>query len=182
MDVTLPIEVIRGKIYLIRGQKVLLDRDLAEMYGVETRSLNQAVRRNINRFPEDFMLTLTRDEIRNLSQIVISPGLKHAPNVFAFTEQGVAMLSSVLNSDRAVQVNIAIMRAFVQMRELAISNRALARKLDELEMKYDRTTNSLLRYSTRSAASWRSQRRRSGRSGSKRGRKDEKHQHMIIHK
>ena len=138
MDVTLPIEVIRGKIYLIRGQKVLLDRDLAEMYGVETRSLNQAVRRNINRFPEDFMLTLTRDEIRNLSQIVISPGLKHAPNVFAFTEQGVAMLSSVLNSDRAVQVNIAIMRAFVQMRELAISNRALARKLDELEMKYDR--------------------------------------------
>ena len=90
MDVTLPIEVIRGKIYLIRGQKVLLDRDLAEMYGVETRSLNQAVRRNINRFPEDFMLTLTRDEIRNLSQIVISPGLKHAPNVFAFTEQGVA--------------------------------------------------------------------------------------------
>jgi len=138
MDVTLPIEVIRGKIYLIRGQKVLLDRDLAEMYGVETRSLNQAVRRNINRFPEDFMLTLTRDEIRNLSQIVISPGLKHAPNVFAFTEQGVAMLSSVLNSDRAVQVNIAIMRTFVQMRELATSNRALARKLDELEMKYDR--------------------------------------------
>ena len=135
---TLPIEVIRGKIYLIRGQKVLLDRDLAEMYGVETRSLNQAVRRNINRFPEDFMLTLTRDEIRNLSQIVISPGLKHAPNVFAFTEQGVAMLSSVLNSDRAVQVNIAIMRAFVQMRELSTTNRALARKLDELEMKYDR--------------------------------------------
>ena len=138
MDVTLPIEVIRGKIYLIRGQKVLLDRDLAEMYGVETRSLNQDVRRNINRFPEDFMLTLTRDEIRNLSQIVISPGLKHAPNVFAFTEQGVAMLSSVLNSDRAVQVNIAIMRAFVLMRELATSNRALARKLDELEMNYDR--------------------------------------------
>jgi hypothetical protein len=138
MDVTLPIEVIRGKIYLIRGQKVLLDRDLAEMYGAETRSLNQAVRRNINRFPEDFMLTLTRDEIRNLSQIVISPGLKHAPNVFAFTEQGVAMLSSVLNSDRAVLVNIAIMRAFVQMRELAASNRALARKLDELEKKYDR--------------------------------------------
>jgi hypothetical protein len=99
---------------------------------------NQAVRRNINRFPEDFMLTLTRDEIRNLSQIVISPGLKHAPNVFAFTEQGVAMLSSVLNSDRAVLVNIAIMRAFVQMRELAASNRALARKLDELEKKYDR--------------------------------------------
>ena len=108
------------------------------MYGAETRSLNQAVRRNINRFPEDFMLTLTRDEIRNLSQIVISPGLKHAPNVFAFTEQGVAMLSSVLNSDRAVLVNITIMRAFVQMRELAASNRVIARKLDELEKKYDR--------------------------------------------
>ncbi len=144
MDVTLPIEVIRGKIFLIRGQKVLLDRDLAEMYGVETRSLNQAVRRNINRFPEDFMLTLTRDEIRNLSQIVISPGLKHAPNVFAFTEQGVAMLSSVLNSDRAVQVNIAIMRAFVQMRDLAASNRVLARKLDELEKKYDRHDKLLI--------------------------------------
>ena len=136
MDAIVPMEVVKSRIYLIRGQKVLLDRDLAEMYGVETRVLNQAVRRNIDRFPEDFMIPLSRDEIRNLSQIVISPGFKHAPNVFAFTEQGIAMLSSVLNSARAVQVNIAIMRAFVQMRELAMSSRELARKLDELEKKH----------------------------------------------
>jgi hypothetical protein len=136
MDAMVPMEVVKSRIYLLRGQKVLLDRDLAEMYGVETRVLNQAVRRNITRFPEDFMFSLTRDEIRNLSQIVISPGLKHAPNVFAFTEQGIAMLSSVLNSERAVQANIAIMRAFVQMRELALSNREFARKLDALEKKH----------------------------------------------
>jgi len=132
-----PIEVIEQKIYLIRGHKVMLDRDLAELYGVETRVLNQAARRNIDRFPSDFMLTLTREEIRNLSQIVISPGFKHAPNVFAFTEQGVAMLSSVLNSKRAVQVNIHIMRAFVKLREMISSNKDLAKKLDELEKKYD---------------------------------------------
>lgn len=136
MDAIVPMEVVKSRIYLMRGQKVLLDRDLAQMYGVETRVLNQAVRRNLDRFPEDFMFPLTRDEIRNLSQIVISSGFKHAPNVFAFTEQGIAMLSSVLNSPRAVQVNIAIMRAFVQMRELAVSNRDLARKLDELEKKH----------------------------------------------
>lgn len=84
----------------------LRDRDLAGLYGVETRVLNQAVRRNINRFPEDFMLSLTREEIMNLSQIVISSGIKHAPSVFAFTEQGVAMLSTVLRSERAIEVNI----------------------------------------------------------------------------
>lgn len=138
MDAIVPVEVVKSRIYLIRGQKVLLDRDLAEMYGVETRVLNQSVRRNIGRFPEDFMFPLSRDEIRNLSQIVISPRFKHAPNVFVFTEQGIAMLSSVLNSERAVQVNIAIMRAFVQMRELALSNRDLARKIDELEKKHAR--------------------------------------------
>ena len=138
MYIAIPIEVIKGKIYLIQGQKVLLDRDLAEMYAVETRVLNQAVRRNMNRFPDDFIFTLTRDEIRNLSQFVTSPGIKHAPNVFAFTEQGVAMLSSVLRSERAVQVNIAIMRAFVQMRELAVGNRELARKIDALEKKHAR--------------------------------------------
>jgi hypothetical protein len=137
MEIVLPVEVIKGKIYLLRGHKVLLDRDLAEMYGVETRVLNQALRRNISRFPEDFLIALTRDEIMNLSRIVISPGIKHAPNVFAFTEQGVAMLSSVLKSERAVQVNIAIMRAFVQMRELAASNRVIAKRIDELEQKYD---------------------------------------------
>ena len=92
----IPVEQIEQTIYLIRGQKVLLDRDLAKLYDVETRTLNQAVGRNKNRFPEDFMFELTREEIRNLSQIVISPTFKHAPRVLAFTEQGVAMLSGVL--------------------------------------------------------------------------------------
>jgi uncharacterized coiled-coil protein SlyX len=105
---------------------------LAGLYGVETRVLNQAVRRNRDRFPDDFMFSLTREEIRNLSQIVISSGIKHAPNVFAFTEQGVAMLSSVLNSKRAIEVNILIMRAFVRLRE-AMASKDLARRLDELE-------------------------------------------------
>lgn len=130
-------ELIESKIYLIRGHKVMIDRDLAEMYGVETRVLNQAVRRNIDRFPGDFMFTLTRDEIMNLSQIVISSRIKHAPNVFVFTEQGVAMLSSVLNSERAVQVNIAIMRAFVKLRAMIASHKDLAKRLDDLEGKYD---------------------------------------------
>ncbi|MGD0283586.1 MAG: ORF6N domain-containing protein [Dissulfurispiraceae bacterium] len=97
------------------------DRDLTELYGVEPRVLNQAVRRNLDRFPEDFMFALTRDEIMNLSQIVISSSIKHAPKVFVFTEQGVAMLSGVLNSARAIQVNIAIMRTFVKLRGMLSS-------------------------------------------------------------
>ena len=129
----IPAEGIEKVIFLIRGQKVILDRDLAKLYGVETRVLNQAVRRNRDRFPDDFMFSLTREEIRNLSQIVISSGIKHAPNVFAFTEQGVAMLSSVLNSKRAIEVNILIMRAFVRLREAMASSKELARRLDELE-------------------------------------------------
>ena len=133
----IPAELIERKIYLIRGHKVMVDRDLAEMYGVETRVLNQAVRRNIDRFPDDFMFALTREEIMNLSQIVISSRIKHAPNVFVFTEQGVAMLSSVLNNRRAVQVNIAIMRAFVKLREMIASHKDLAKRLDDLEKKYD---------------------------------------------
>jgi ORF6N domain len=133
-----PVGRIQNLIYLVRGQKVLLDRDLAALYGVETRVLNQAVRRNRSRFPEDFLFSLTRTEIRNISQIVISSEIKHAPNVFAFTEQGVAMLSSVLNSPRAIQVNIEIMRAFVRLRQLLASNADLARKLKALERKYDR--------------------------------------------
>ena len=145
MDVSVPVEVIKGKIFLIRGQKVLLDSDLAEMYGVEPKVLNQAVKRNIIRFPPDFMFKFSdaeyADWISLRSQIVtLKKGRgvhrKYLPNVF--TEQGVAMLSSVLNSTRAVQVNIAIMRAFVQMRELASSNREIARKLEELEKKYDK--------------------------------------------
>ena len=127
--------LIEQKIFLIRGQKVMLDRDLAELYGVETRELNQAVRRNIDRFPDDFVFTLNRKEILNLSQIVISSKIKHAPNVFAFTEQGVAMLSSVLRSKRAVQVNIAIMRAFVKLREFLTTHKELAHQLSELERK-----------------------------------------------
>jgi len=140
---TIPVESVKGKIYLIRGQKVLLDSDLAELYGVETKVLNQAVKRNLSRFPLDFMFQLSEVEYAGWgslrSQIVtLKPGRgghrKYLP--YAFTEQGVAMLSSVLHSERAVQVNIAIMRAFVQMRELATSNRELARRLDELEKKF----------------------------------------------
>lgn len=140
MKALVPIEIIEGKILLIHGQKVMLDRDLAQLYGVETRVLNQAVRRNIDRFPEDFMFTLTREEIMRISQIVISSGretLKFSKNVMAFTEQGVAMLSSVLNSKSAVQVNIAIMRVFVKLREMIASNKELAKRLDKLEKKYD---------------------------------------------
>jgi hypothetical protein len=133
-----PVERVQNLIYLIRGQKVLLDRDLAALYGVETRVLNQAVRRNKDRFPSDFLFSLTRAEIRNISQIVICSEIKHARSVFAFTEQGVAMLSSVLNSPRAIQVNIEIMRAFVRLRQLLSSNAELARKLAALERKYDR--------------------------------------------
>jgi len=139
----IPLERIERSILMIRGQKVMLDRDLAQLYGVETRVLNQAVRRNIDRFPEDFMFRLTREEIMRISQFVISsahPGvktLKFSKNVMAFTEHGVAMLSSVLNSPRAVQVNIQIMRTFAKLRKIISLNKDLARRLDELENKYD---------------------------------------------
>jgi hypothetical protein len=132
-------EVVKSKIYLIRGQKVLMDSDLANLYGVTTANLNKAVKRNIERFPEDFMFQLSVTEMGNL---IFQSGTSRSGHggrrklPCAFTEQGIAMLSSALNSDRAVQVNIAIMRAFVQMRELAASNRELARRLDELEKKF----------------------------------------------
>ena len=126
-------EVIQRQIYLIRGHRVMLDRDLAALYGVQTRVLNQAVKRNLERFPPHFMLSLTREEIQRISQFVTS--LKFSKNVQAFTEQGVAMLSSVLNSRRAIQVNIAIMRAFVRLREMVSTHRALTVKLAELENK-----------------------------------------------
>lgn len=134
----IPLEKITSKIYLLRGEKVLLDRDLAKLYCVETRALKQAVNRNINRFPLDFMFKLSKEEFQVWrSQFVTSNsdkmGLRHLP--MAFTEQGVAMLSSVLNSERAVVVNIAIMRAFVQMRKFLQSNEKLAMKLNELEKK-----------------------------------------------
>ncbi|MFO1245204.1 MAG: ORF6N domain-containing protein [Ramlibacter sp.] len=124
---------------LIRGEKVMLDADLASLYGVEARALNQAVARNRERFPEDFMFQLTEEEWAAVrSQTVISHGRggrRYAP--YAFTEQGVAMLSSVLRSQRAVEVNIAIMRTFVQLRRLMDSNRDLARRIDALEARYD---------------------------------------------
>jgi hypothetical protein len=133
-----PIERIATKIYLIRDIRVMLDRDLAELYGVETRVLNQAVHRNIKRFPKDFMFDLTRDEIMGISQIVTSSEIKYSKRVHAFTEQGVAMLSSVLNSGRAIQVNIQIMRTFTKLREMLSTHEDLRRKVEAMEKKYDR--------------------------------------------
>lgn len=131
---------IKDLIYHIRGKAVMLDSDLATLYQVETRTINQAVRRNIDRFPDDFMFQLTKEEFRNLkSQIVISSshgGRRKLP--FVFTEQGVAMLSGVLNSQIAIKVNINIMRAFVQVRRLGMTIVGLKRKIDQMENKYDR--------------------------------------------
>jgi len=136
-----PIERIERAILLLRGHKVMLDADLATLYEVETRALVQAVKRNLERFPEDFMFQLDAEELEALrSQSVISNapghgGRRYAP--YAFTEQGVAMLSTVLNSPRAIAVNIEIMRAFVRLRLLLASNKELARRLDHLEAKTD---------------------------------------------
>jgi len=137
---TLPIaETVSGAILMLRGQRVILDSYLADLYGVEVRALIQAVKRNRERFPLDFMFQLEKQEVARLrSQFVISNGQggrRYAP--YAFTEQGVAMLSSVLRSKRAVLVNVEVMRAFVQLRRMLASNVALARKLAELEAKYD---------------------------------------------
>ena len=142
MDSLVPVEMIEKKIYLIRGHKVMLDSDLAELYGVATKVLLQAVKRNLNRFPEDFMFLLKYQDVAALrSQIVtLKKGRgehrKYLP--YVFTEQGVAMLSSVLNSERAVQVNIAIMRAFVKLREMLSTNKELALKLAQLERKMEK--------------------------------------------
>jgi hypothetical protein len=138
MKEIMPIEGIEGKIYLIRGQKVMLDRDLAELYVVPTWRLNEQVKRNRERFPEDFMFSLTRQEIMSISQIAISSSIKFAKNVNAFTEHGILMLSSVLNSERAIQVNITIMRAFVRLRQILSSNKELFKKLEWLEKRYAR--------------------------------------------
>ena len=136
--VNIPVERLEKAIFLIRGEKVMLDRDLAELYGVETRTLNQSVRRNLERFPPDFMFELTRDEIAGISQFVTSSNLKFSKRVTAFTEQGVAMLSGVLHSKRAIAVNVEIMRTFVKLRQILTSNVELAHRLDDLEGKYDR--------------------------------------------
>jgi hypothetical protein len=136
-----PIERIESAIFLVRGHKVMVDRDLAALYGVTTFNLNKAVKRNADRFPEDFMFQLTAEEADALRfQVGMSKGKgrggrRYLP--YVFTEQGVAMLSSVLRSKRAVQVNVEIMRAFVRLRRMLASNEDLARKLAALEKKYD---------------------------------------------
>ena len=130
--------VIQNKIYEIRGQKVMLDFDLAEMYGVETKRLKEAVKRNASRFPVDFMFILTQKEFQGLrSQIATSKkgGTRYLP--FAFTEQGVAMLSSVLNSEKAIEVNIIIIRTFVLIRQFALTYKELQQKISKLEKKYN---------------------------------------------
>ncbi|TVQ09816.1 MAG: ORF6N domain-containing protein [Balneolaceae bacterium] len=135
----IPSELIESTIFFIRGQRVMLSTHLADLYDVEPRVLVQAVKRNIDRFPDDFMFQLTEHEFENLkSHFVISSwgGLRRA-TPYAFTEQGVAMLSSVLRSTRAVQVNIEIMRTFVRIRRIIAANDDLSRKLDDLEKKYD---------------------------------------------
>jgi hypothetical protein len=131
-----PDEVIVSQIYLIRGQKVMIDRDLAALYGVDTRSLKQAVRRNAERFPEDFMFEMSKDEFENWrSQNVTSKddqlGLRHPP--FCFTEQGVTMLSCILNSSIAIQVNIRIIRVFTRLREMLLTHKNILVKLEQLE-------------------------------------------------
>ena len=145
-------EIIENRIFLIRGRKVMFDRDLAKLYGVTTKVLNQSVSRNTTRFPEDFMFRLTKEEaVIWKSQIVTSnygdssrsqivtlkrgQNIKYQPNVF--TEQGVAMLSSVLKSERAIRVNIQIMRTFTKIREMVASNKALREKIEAMERKYD---------------------------------------------
>ncbi len=144
----IPIEQVSSLIRIVRGQKVMLDEDLAQLYEVETRTLNRAVRRHLDRFPNDFMIELTLEEYRALiSQIGTSKsdtigarGGRRKPPL-AFTEQGVAMLSTVLNSSRAIQVNISIMRTFVRLREILSGNKKLAQKLLEMERRYDNNFN-----------------------------------------
>lgn len=135
----IPVERIEQSIRLIRGDKIMLDRDLASLYEVETKALVRAVKRNLDRFPEDFMFQLSQEEFDDLRcQFGTSSawgGRRYAP--YAFTEQGVAMLSSVLRSPRAVAVNVEIMRAFVRLRQMLASNAELARKLDALQKRYD---------------------------------------------
>ena len=138
-EITIPDEIITNKIFLIRDQKVMVDRDLAELYGVETKYLKRQVKRNTDRFPEDFMFELTKEEFANWrSQFVTSNssnkmGLRYAP--YVFTEQGVAMLSSVLNSPKAIAVNIKIIRVFTKIREMLFNNKDLLLRMEKIERK-----------------------------------------------
>ncbi|RLD17769.1 MAG: ORF6N domain-containing protein [Caldiserica bacterium] len=139
MSDIVPVEVIESRIFVVRGQKVMFDKDLAMLYGVETRRLIEQVKRNIKRFPSDFMFQLTKEEFYELrSHFATSKrgGRRYLP--YAFTEQGIAMLSSVLNSERAIMVNIQIMRTFVKMRRMMLSYKDLKMKIERLERKYDR--------------------------------------------
>ena len=134
----IPIETIENKIFMIRGKRVMVDRDLAILYEIETKKMNQAVKRNLKRFPEDFMFQLNDNEqlelVTNCDRL---KNLKHSTsNAYVFTEQGVAMLSSVLNSEKAIAVNIQIMRAFIQLREMALINKDLTLRLDEMEKRF----------------------------------------------
>jgi len=140
MKELIPIEIIEKKIFLIRGHKVMLSMHLAELYGVETRALNQAVKRNLHRFPDDFMFQIDEIEADQLVSQNVIPHKKHLGGFlpYAFTEQGVAMLSSVLNSEQAIKINISIMRAFVRLREMLSSNKELAAKLSLLERKIEK--------------------------------------------
>lgn len=138
--VSIPEEVLMQRIYLIRDKKVMLDRDLAELYGVQTKRLKERVRRNIERFPEDFMFEMTKEELENWrSQFASSNkekmGLRYPP--FVFTEHGVLMLSSVLNSQRAIEVNIRIVRVFTKMKEMLFSHKELFHKLEKIEKRLD---------------------------------------------
>ena len=143
----IPDEVIMNKIYMIRGKKVLLDRDLAELYGVETKVLKQTVRRNIKRFPSDFLFEMTIEELQDWrSQIVTSKadkkGLRYPP--FCFTEHGVIMLASVLNSDRAININVQIVRIFTKMREMLASHKEILQKLVKIEHRLAKHDNQIL--------------------------------------
>lgn len=146
----IPDEVVMNKIYLIKGQKVMIDKDLATLYGVENKQLKRAVRRHEKRFPKDFMFVLSKEELINLrSQIDTSSwgGTRYVP--MAFTEQGVAMLSSVLNSARAIKVNIQIIRIFTKMREMILTHKDLLLKFNELESKisnYDKSIRQIFTY------------------------------------
>lgn len=137
--ILIPQEIIISKIFYIRGKRIILDKDIAELYGVKTKVLNQAVKRNLPRFPDDFMFQLTKEEDNSLrSQFVTLKRGQHSkyPS-YAFTEQGVAMLSSVLNSEQAIKVNIQIIRTFVKIREILLTNKELREKIEKLESKYD---------------------------------------------
>ncbi|MEA3494349.1 MAG: ORF6N domain-containing protein [Candidatus Margulisiibacteriota bacterium] len=139
MSNMVPEERIESKIFLIRGQKVMLDRDLAKLYGVKPRRLREQVKRNIKRFPPDFMFQLNNEEVKVMVSQNAIPSIKHLGGYlpYAFTEQGIAMLSSVLKSDRAISVNIAIVRAFVKLRQVLATHKEVSRKLKELEQKVE---------------------------------------------